>query len=168
MKLHRRNFIFNSGASGLLLAGTNNLAAAANSETSSPQELESESERLARHRKIADGILADIIGDRPIRKDLIEATAPDIAEDGSSVPVSFHVNCSMVGKDYPTTVYIIGMVNPTPEIARYHFTKGCGEASVVLRCRMHASSDLIFVAQMADGTVGTVGRYVSVTAGGCT
>jgi len=33
---------------------------------------------------------------------------------------------------------------------------------------MHASSDLMFVAQMADGTVGAVGRYVSVTAGGCT
>ena len=168
MKLHRRNLIISSGASGLLLAGTNALAAENSGETPGPQELESESERLARHRKIADGILANIIGERPIRKDLIEATAPDIAEDGSSVPVSFHINCSMIGKDYPSTVYIIGMVNPTPEIARYHFTKECGEASVVLRCRMHASSDLMFVAQMADGTVGAVGRYVSVTAGGCT
>ena len=167
MKLNRRRFIFNSGASGLFLAGTSTLTAEENSVASAP-ELESEGERLARHRKIADAILADIIGDKPIRKDLIEATAPDIAEDGSSVPVSFHINCSMVGEDYPTTAYVIGMVNPTPEIARYHFTKGCGEASVVLRCRMHASSDLMFVAQMADGTVGAVGRYVSVTAGGCT
>ncbi len=168
MRLHRRKFIINSGASGLLLTGTGALAAENNDETPVPQELESESERLARHRKVADGILAKIIGERPIRKDLIDATAPDIAEDGSSVPVSFRINCSMVGEDYPSTVYIIGMVNPTPEIARYHFTKECGEASVVLRCRMHASSDLMFVAQMADGTVGAVGRYVSVTAGGCT
>ena len=88
MKLHRRNFIISSGASGLLLTGTNSLAKENSGETPAPQELESESERLARHRKIADGILANIIGERPIRKDLIEATAPDIAEDGSSVPVS--------------------------------------------------------------------------------
>ena len=66
LKLHRRNFIVTSGASGLLLAGTSTLAAENSGELPAPQELESESERLARHRKIADGILANIIGERPI------------------------------------------------------------------------------------------------------
>ena len=168
MNIDRRHFVRNSSASALMLASGTSLSAQESGKTEIPQENESETERLARHRIIANGILDDIIGDRPIRKDLIEATAPDIAEDGSSVPVSFRVNCSMSEDDYPTIVHVIGMVNPTPEIAQYHFTKDCGEASVVFRCRMHASSDLMFVAQMADGTVGAVGRYVSVTAGGCT
>ena len=165
MIFNRRYFLAGVGVPAILLFRPTPLYA---QEDEAAQVAETESQRLARHRMIADRILAEIIGDRPIRKDLIEATAPDIAEDGSSVPISFHVNCSMTAEDYPSTVNIIGMVNPTPEIARYHFTKDCGEASIVTRCRMHASSDLVFVAQMADGTVGTVGRYVSVTAGGCT
>ena len=168
MKIDRRHFVRNSSASALMLASGTRLSAQEPGKTGPHRENESESERLIRHRAIADGILEEIIGDRPIRKDLIVATAPDIAEDGSAVPVSFRVNCSMSEDDYPTTVHVIGMVNPTPEIAQFHFTKECGDASVVFRCRMHASSDLMFVAQMADGTVGAVGRYVSVTAGGCT
>ena len=111
--------------------------------------------------------MREVLQGRPVRKGLIDATVPDIAEDGSSVPASFTVNCSMTNNDYPKTVHVIGMVNPTPEIARYHFTPACGEASVVLRCRMHASSELTFVANMADGTVGMTQRFVSVTTGGC-
>ena len=92
---------------------------------------------------------------------------PDIAEDGGAVPVSFKINCSMEDEDYPKTVHVIGMVNPTPEIARYHFTPMCGEAEVVFRCRMHASSNISFISVMADGTVGEIRKFVTVTAGGC-
>ena len=168
MKINRRSFVANSSIAALLFARKSTVSAQESGKTEAVQNSESEAERLARHKVVADRILAEIIGNRPIRKDLVEATAPDIAEDGSAVPVSFHINCSMTADDYPTTVHVIGMVNPTPEIARFHFTKDSGGASVVFRCRMHASSDLLFIAQMADGTVGTVGRYVTVTAGGCT
>jgi len=122
---------------------------------------------LAINRQKAEEILANVIQGRSLREGLIEATTPDIAEDGGAVPISFRVNCSMTNDDYPKTVHVIGMVNPTPEIARYHFTNACGEAAVVFRCRMHASSKLSFVANMADGTVGLAQRFVTVTAGGC-
>jgi len=128
---------------------------------------ESQDAELAINRQKAEEILANVVGGRPLREGLIEAIAPDIAEDGSTVPVSFRVDCSMTNNDYPKTVHVIGMVNPTPEIARYHFTNACGEAAVVFRCRMHASSKLSFVADMADGTVGMTQRFVTVTAGGC-
>ena len=128
----------------------------------------SQDAELAINRQKAEEILANIVGGRSLREGLIEAIAPDIAEDGSTVPVSFRVDCSMTNNDYPKTVHVIGMVNPTPEIARYHFTDACGEAAVVFRCRMHASSKLSFVADMADGTVGMTQRFVTVTAGGCT
>ena len=127
----------------------------------------SQDDELAINRQKAEEILANLVEGRSLREGLIEAIAPDIAEDGSTVPVSFRVNCSMTNKDYPKTVHVIGMVNPTPEIARYHFTNDCGEAAVVFRCRMHASSKLSFVANMADGTVGITQRFVTVTAGGC-
>jgi sulfur-oxidizing protein SoxY len=119
------------------------------------------------NRRKAEQIVAKVLEGRSLRDGLIEATVPDIAEDGSAVPVSFLVNCSMKNDDYPKTVHVIGMVNPTPEVARYHFTPACGEAAVVFRCRMHASSYLSFIANMADGTVGMTQQFVSVTASGC-
>ena len=127
----------------------------------------SQDAELAVNRQKAEEILANVVRGRSLREGLIEAIAPDIAEDGSTVPVSFRVDCSMTNTDYPKTVHVIGMVNPTPEIARYHFTNACGEAAVVFRCRMHASSKLSFVADMANGTVGMTQRFVTVTAGGC-
>lgn len=115
----------------------------------------------------AKRILAAIVRGRPLREGLVDMTAPDIAENGNVVPVSFTVSCAMTEQDYPDTVHVLAMANPFPEIAKYHFTPACGEASVAFRCRMRATSDLVVVANMADGTVGIAKRWVSVTLGAC-
>ena len=115
----------------------------------------------------AERILAAIIRGRALREGLVEVTAPDIAENGNVVPVSFTVACAMTESDYPETVHVLAMANPFPEIAKYHFTPACGEASVAFRCRMRATSDLVVVADMADGSVGVARRWVSVTLGAC-
>ncbi len=128
---------------------------------------ESHEAELAANRVKAESILAGVIAGRPLRDGLISGTVPDIAEDGSAVPVSFKVACSMSGEDYPASVHVIAMVNPFPEIARYHFTPACGEAEVSFRCRMRATSDLVLVADMADGTVGLSKHFVNVTMGAC-
>ena len=167
--IDRRRLLANAGAAGLALAVAP-MALGQDSEPASPETppgAESLDPELAANREKAERILADVVKGRPLRERLIEATVPDIAEDGSMVPVSFRVNCSMTGDDYPRTVHVIGMVNPFPEFARYHFTPACGEAEVTFRCRMRASSNLVFVADMADGTVGITKRFVSVTVGAC-
>ncbi|HEX9646811.1 MAG TPA: thiosulfate oxidation carrier protein SoxY [Alphaproteobacteria bacterium] len=123
--------------------------------------------RIEPDREEANRIVAAIIRDRPLRAGLVELTAPDIAEDGNVVPVGFAVACAMAGDDYPAAVHVIAMDNPFPEIAKYHFTPACGEAQVSFRCRMRASSDLVVIAEMADGTVGMATRWVSVTLGAC-
>ncbi len=92
---------------------------------------------------------------RARREGLIEATVPDIAEHGSLVPVRFGVACAMTGNDYLRTVHMVAMENPLPEIARYCFTPGCGEAEVAFRCRMRARAHLAFIADMADMADGT-------------
>ncbi len=167
--IDRRKLLASAGAAGL----TFTVAPAALSQGTEPATLERPpgtdllDAELAENRAKAERILADVLKDRPPREGLIEATAPDLAEDGSVVPVSFKVNCSMTGDDYPRTVHVIGMVNPFPEIARYHFTPACGEAEAAFRCRMRASSNLVFVADMADGTVGITTRFVTITVGAC-
>ena len=167
---NRRKIILGAGATVLAMEWT-----PAQSQTSEPALPDdplalsnaSRDAELAINRQKAEEILANVVQGRSLREGLIEATVPDIAEDGSTVPVSFRVHCSMTNDDYPKTVHVIGMVNPTPEMARFHFTNACGEAAVVFRCRMHASSKLSFIANMADGTVGMTQRFVTVTAGGC-
>ena len=166
--IRRRKILLSAGASALALEW--GPALAQTSESASPDDLlaaTTQDAALVVNRRKAEQIVANVLRGRTLREGLIEATVPDIAEDGSAVPVSFLVNCSMKNDDYPKTVHVIGMVNPTPEVARYHFTPACGEAAVVFRCRMHASSYLSFIANMADGTVGMTQQFVSVTASGC-
>lgn len=115
----------------------------------------------------AQRIVDNIIRSRPLREGLIEATTPDIAENGNVVPVTFKVNCAMTEDDYPVIVHIIALDNPFPEIAKYRFTPACGEAEVSFRCRMRSTSHLVFVAEMADGTVGMQKNWVNVTLGAC-
>ena len=83
------------------------------------------------------------------------------------LPISFSVNCSMKNNDFPKTVHILVLDNPFPEIAKFYFTPFSGEASVSIRIRMRTSSNIIAIAEMADGTVGETKSYVDVTIGAC-
>ena len=115
----------------------------------------------------AKRILRNIIKGREIRDDLISLKAPDIAENGNTVPISFLVNCSMQNNDYPKVVHVLVLDNPFPEIAKFYFTPESGEANVSIRIRMRTSSNIIAVAEMSDGTVGKTQSYVDVTIGAC-
>ena len=115
----------------------------------------------------AKRILRNIIKGREIRDDLISLKAPDIAENGNTVPISFLVNCSMQNNDYPKVVHVLVLDNPFPEIAKFYFTPESGEANVSIRIRMRTSSNIIAVAEMSDGTVGETQSYVDVTIGAC-
>jgi sulfur-oxidizing protein SoxY len=105
-------------------------------------------------------------GRTPVPK-LIDLTAPDIAENGNVVPFSLRVNCSMTGKDYPEVVHVFTLHNPFPEVARLHFQPEDGEAAIEMRCRMRQSTQLVAVAEMADGRAGLARRFVDVTLGAC-
>lgn len=115
----------------------------------------------------AKRIVRNIIKGRKVREDLIYLKAPDIAENGNTVPISFAVDCSMEGKDYPKVVHILVLDNPFPEIAKFYFTPESGEANVDIRIRMRTSSDIIVIAEMQDGTVGKTMSFVDVTIGAC-
>ena len=117
--------------------------------------------------KEAKKIVKNIIKGREYKKDLVNLSVPDIAEDGNVVPVSFKVNCTMEKEDYPSAVHILAMENAFPEIAIYNFTPECGQAEVSFRCRMRSSADIVVIAEMYDGTVGMTKKYVEVMLGAC-
>ena len=167
----RRRTLAGLGAAGLALAASRAFAGAEHSFSGNPfrDRFQSfrQTFRVEPDRAEAERIVANILRSRAPRPGLVEAIAPDIAEDGNMVPVTFRVNCSMAGNDYPVTVHIVALENPFPEIAKYHFTPSCGAAEVSCRVRMRATSELVFIAEMADGSVGMAARLVNVTLGAC-
>jgi len=90
----------------------------------------------------------------------IEIKAPEIAENGSVVPVE--VTCKIPGV---TSMAIFVEKNPTPMIASFDFMSGA-ESYISTRIKMGQTS-LVRVAVKAGGKTYMASKEVKVTIGGC-
>ena len=90
----------------------------------------------------------------------IDLTAPEIAENGNSVPIS-------VDAPGAVAVTILAAGNPLPGVATFNFGDGAGSQSATTRIRLAGTQDVIAVAKMADGSFAAVSKTVKVTIGGC-
>ena len=123
--------------------------------------------RVEADRAEAERIVRHIIRDRTPRTNIINLEAPDIAENGSAVPVSIDIKCAMTKTDYPKLVHLLALENPFPEIAKYRFSPACGRARITTRIRMRTTAPLVVLANMSDGSVGLTEKTVNVTLGAC-
>ena len=90
----------------------------------------------------------------------IDLTAPEIAENGNTVPIS-------VDAPGAVAVTILAAGNPLPGVATFNFGDGAGSQSATTRIRLAGTQDVIAVAKMADGSSAAVSKTVKVTIGGC-
>ena len=90
----------------------------------------------------------------------IDLTAPEIAENGNTVPIS-------VDAPGAVAVTILAAGNPLPGVATFNFGDGAGSQSATTRIRLAGTQDVIAVAKMADGSFAAVTKTVKVTIGGC-
>ena len=97
----------------------------------------------------------------------ITLTAPEIAENGNTVPIAVNVESAMAGGDMVQSVLIVAEGNPNPEVATFHFTALSGTAAATTRMRLAKTQNVIAVAKMADGSVFMDKKEVKVTIGGC-
>ena len=97
----------------------------------------------------------------------ITLKAPEIAENGNTVPISVSVESAMSGDDLVESVIIFAEGNPNPEVATFHFTELSGEASATTRMRLAKTQNVVAVAKMKDGSVCSDTKLVKVTIGGC-
>jgi sulfur-oxidizing protein SoxY len=90
----------------------------------------------------------------------ISLTAPEIAENGNTVPISI---------DAPGAVAITVMAagNPRPGVATFNFGAGSASQSATTRIRLAGTQDVVAVAEMADGSFASAHQTVKVTIGGC-
>ena len=97
----------------------------------------------------------------------ITLTAPEIAENGNTVPISVSVESAMSGDDLVESVMLIADGNPNPAVGTFHYTEMSGNASATTRIRLAKTQDVVAIAKMKDGSVFWDTKQVKVTIGGC-
>lgn len=148
MELNRRQALVLSVGAAALCAGLRPGSAAATAEA-------------------ADKQITTFAGGAKVGTGKITLTAPEIAENGNTVPISISVDSAMTGSDMVTSVMILADGNPNPEVAVFHFSALSGAAAATTRMRLAKTQNVIAVAKMADGSVYMDKKEVKVTIGGC-
>ncbi len=90
----------------------------------------------------------------------ITLTAPEIAENGNTVPVG-------VSAPGAEEIIILAMGNPNPEVADFKFGPAAGASEASTRIRLAGTQDVVAVARMPDGSFIKTSQNVKVTIGGC-
>ncbi len=108
-----------------------------------------------------DAAIKALFGDKPMTEtDAFEFKVPEIAEDGSIVPVT--VSTDMEGVK---SISLLVDANPNPLSARFHFMPGA-VPEFKTRIKMGESSDVRAVIETEDALY-VATKNVKVTLGGC-
>ena len=97
----------------------------------------------------------------------VNLKAPEIAENGNTVPVSVTVDSAMSGDDQVVAVLLLATGNPGPNVATFKFSEMSGKASASIRMRLAKTQDVMAIAKMKDGSLFQDTKLVKVTIGGC-
>ncbi len=146
----RRKFLKHGG---ILAAGALMTANAANSIA----------ERLAEDFAVGDFTdrYAKLFGDQAVvDSELIELTLPDIAEDGTVVPVTINSELDDIDR-----LYLLADKNPTPLIAEFELAPAVA-VYLTARIKLAESSRVTLVARR-KGQLLRCSRWVKVMRGGC-
>ncbi len=111
--------------------------------------------------------LMDFTGGKKPQAGKITLKAPEIAENGNTVPVTVSVDSEMTESSYVESVVLMAEGNPNPAVATFHFSPMSGEARATTRMRLAKTQNVIAVAKMSDGSVYMDKKQVKVTIGGC-
>ncbi len=106
------------------------------------------------------GAIEDFTGGATPETGGVTLTAPEIAENGNTVPIE-------VDAPGAVEVRVYAMGNPLPGIATFRFGPLSGSQSASTRVRLAGTQDVVAVAKMADGSFKQASKTVKVTIGGC-
>ena len=108
----------------------------------------------------ADDAIAAFTGGAAVGEGGVTLTAPEIAENGNTVPVS-------VSAEGASAILLLATGNPTPGVATFNFGELAGSQSASTRIRLAGTQDVVAIAKMADGSFAKASSTVKVTIGGC-
>ena len=150
MSISRRSFIQRSLYTGLLVLGAVPFSRIAKAAWPSAAFDEIEYQPA----------LKGLIGDEPLLDGHVTIQAPEIAENGATVPVKISTDLDNV-----EWISIFGDKNPRPWISRFYF-HGKSKPFVSTRIKLRESSHVVAIVK-ADGKLYSTKSAVRVTAGGC-
>jgi sulfur-oxidizing protein SoxY len=93
--------------------------------------------------------------------------APEIAENGNTVPIVVDVDSPMTDASYVKTIMVVADSNPLPGVARFDLSPINGRAHIEFRMRLAQTENITAVAVMNDGTKWSATKNIKVTIGGC-
>ena len=115
----------------------------------------------------AEAVIAEFTGGAAVASGKISLGAPEIAENGNTVPIKVSVESAMSEEDHVAQVLVVASANPAPGVAVFNFTPMSGKAQASTRIRLAKTQELIAVARMSDGSFYRDAKMVKVTIGGC-
>lgn len=87
-------------------------------------------------------------------------TAPEIAENGNTVPIE-------VNAPGAVAIMVLATGNPNPATATFNFGPLAGAQYASTRIRLAGTQNVVAIAKMADGSFVQASKEVKVTIGGC-
>lgn len=108
----------------------------------------------------AEDAIAAFTGGADIADGGVTLTAPEIAENGNTVPIE-------VSAPGAAAILIVAAGNPEPGVATFNFGPLAAAQAASTRIRLAGTQDVIAVAKMADGSFAKASATVKVTIGGC-
>ncbi len=114
-------------------------------------------------------IRASLFQDRPIEEasgDLLRIDAPNRAEDAAVVPIGLHTGIEQGTQRYVQKSWLIIDQNPSPVAATFTYTADSGRADIETRVRVNEYTLIRVVAELNDGSLHMVSRFVKAS-GGC-
>ena len=107
-----------------------------------------------------DEMIAEFTGGADMAATGVILTAPEIAENGNTVPIA-------VDAPGAVSILILATGNPTPAVATFNFGPLAASQEASTRIRLAGTQEVVAVAKMADGTFARASSTVKVTIGGC-
>ncbi len=121
----------------------------------------------AAHAGTGEELIAKFTGGASATSGKITLGAPEIAENGNTVPIEVSVESAMSAAEHVSEVLVVATGNPSPEVVTFKFTPASGTAKASTRIRLAKTQELVAVAKMSDGSFFTDSKTVKVTIGGC-
>jgi sulfur-oxidizing protein SoxY len=111
--------------------------------------------------------IAKFTDGKTVEQGKITVELPEIAENGTTIPLLITVDSPMTADDYVSEVLVVTDGNPRPRVITFHFTLMSGRALAATRIRLASTENVIVVAKTGDGRFFSAQKQVKVTIGGC-
>ena len=112
------------------------------------------------YASLTDDEITKLTGGADLGEGGITLTAPEIAENGNTVPIE-------VSAPGAVAITLFADGNPVPNVATFNFGPLSASRSASTRIRLAKTQNVVAIAQMEDGSFQKALANVKVTIGGC-